>query len=238
MDNGWAGLYVITVGYGQTAVTAASISTLPTAPFLAWKLPALRPGFASGVQAFYASGYFTVPAGVSTVEVEVWGAGSGSYASVTGVPSGGGARWRLCAQAHRRAYARTGDPSHRRRRRRRLAPRRAPAPPGGTSSFGAYVSATGGSLNSLASSAAPQNGATPAGLGVSGDANFNGSDGQTGTAGIGGMGGAASGGGTRSVAGSFANAGYFPGGGATGAGSQFGAQNGSWGANGFVIVRW
>ena len=31
VDNGWAGLYVITVGYGQTAVTAANISTLPTA---------------------------------------------------------------------------------------------------------------------------------------------------------------------------------------------------------------
>ncbi|MBN9559417.1 MAG: hypothetical protein J0H14_01650, partial [Alphaproteobacteria bacterium] len=91
VDNGWAGLYVITVGYGQTAITATSIVTLPTAPFLAWKLPALRPGFASGVQGFTTSGSFTVPAGVTTVEVEVWGAGSGSFASTASAPSGGGA---------------------------------------------------------------------------------------------------------------------------------------------------
>jgi hypothetical protein len=238
VDNGWAGLYVITVGYGQNAITAANIATLPTAPFLAWKLPALRPGFASGVQGFTTSGYFTVPAGVTTVEVELWGAGSGTFASTSTLPSGGGAgggyaRRRIAGLAPGQAIPVTvgaggagaatsgGAPS-----------------PGGTSSFGTYVSATGGGINGLAGAAAPQNGATPAGQGVGGDTNLTGSDGQTGSAGIGGIGGGAPGTGARSVAGSNGNSGYFPGGGASGAGTQFGAQNGAWGANGFVIVRW
>ena len=90
VDNGWVGLYVVTVSYGQTAIGAASIAQLATAPFLTWKLPALRPGFASGVQTFLSNGSFTVPAGVSQVEVEVWGGGSGSYASFGSIPSGGG----------------------------------------------------------------------------------------------------------------------------------------------------
>jgi hypothetical protein len=238
VDNGWAGLYVITVGYGQTAVTAASISTLPTAPFLAWKLPALRPGFASGVQGFTTSGNFTVPAGVTTVEAEVWGAGSGSFASTASFASGGGAgggygRRRIAGLTPGQvipvtvgaggAAGTTGGGW---------------ALPGGTSSFGVYVSATGGGVNALANPSAPQNGATPAGQGYTGDTYLNGSDGQTGTAGIGGMGGGAPGGGMRSVAGSIGNPGYFPGGGATGAGTQFGPQNGASGASGFVIVRW
>jgi len=90
-DSGWTGLYQITVSYGQTQVTAGNISIIPTAPFLTWKLPSLRPGFGSGVQSFINSGIFTIPAGVGQVEVEVWGAGSGTYASVPGLPSGGGA---------------------------------------------------------------------------------------------------------------------------------------------------
>ena len=44
VDTGWVGLYVISVAYGQQAVTAANISTIPTAPFLNWKLPQLTPG--------------------------------------------------------------------------------------------------------------------------------------------------------------------------------------------------
>ena len=35
-----------------------------------------------------ASGSFIVPAGVTQLEVEVWGGGSGSYASISGVASG------------------------------------------------------------------------------------------------------------------------------------------------------
>src|SRR6201999_630068 len=133
-----------------------------------------------GVQTFLSSGGFSVPAGVGQVEVEVWGGGAGSFASIPGLPIGGGSGG---------GYARklvTG-----------LTPGQmisvtvssggtggntlgAPAAAGGTSSFGQYVSATGGSLNYLASPSSPGNGATPPGIGVGGDVNFTGSEGQAG----------------------------------------------------------
>jgi len=88
VDGGWVGLYVVTVNYGQTAITAASIATLPQAPFLQYKLPALRPGFAS-MQVFTSSGNFVVPNGVTAVRVTVvGGGGAGGYHST--MPSGGG----------------------------------------------------------------------------------------------------------------------------------------------------
>ncbi len=88
VDAGWVGLYVVTVNYGQTAITASSIATLPQAPFLQYKLPALRPGFAS-MQVFTASGNFVVPNGVSAVKVSaIGGGGAGGYHST--MPSGGG----------------------------------------------------------------------------------------------------------------------------------------------------
>src|SRR5271165_849267 len=153
-DGGWTGLYQIMVSYGQTAIAATSISVIPTAPFLSWKLPSLRPGFGSGVKGFTSSGNFVVPAGVSQVEVELWGAGSGSYASVPGLASGGGsgggyARKLITGLVPGQvvpvsvgaggAAGTTGGTA---------------AGPGGTSSFGQLVSATGGSLNYLATAAA------------------------------------------------------------------------------------
>ncbi|OYV37433.1 MAG: hypothetical protein B7Z80_12825 [Rhodospirillales bacterium 20-64-7] len=88
VDNGWVGLYIVTVNYGQTAVTAASIATAPGAPFLTFKLPALRPGF-SAMQVFTQSGTFIVPAGVTAARVTViGGGGAGGYHST--MPSGGG----------------------------------------------------------------------------------------------------------------------------------------------------
>ena len=88
VDAGWVGLYVVTVNYGQTAITASSIVTQPQAPFLQYKLPALRPGFAS-MQVFTSSGNFVVPNGVTSVRVTaVGGGGAGGYHST--MPSGGG----------------------------------------------------------------------------------------------------------------------------------------------------
>jgi hypothetical protein len=87
VDNGWVGLYVITVSYGQAAITSGNITQHSSAPFLGWKLPALRPGFASGVSTYVASGTFTVPMGVTQAEVEVWGGGSGSFASTANFAS-------------------------------------------------------------------------------------------------------------------------------------------------------
>ncbi|MDR3532810.1 MAG: hypothetical protein P4L90_19930 [Rhodopila sp.] len=239
-DSGWTGLYQITVSYGQTAVTAANISIIPTAPFLTWKLPALRPGFGSGVQSFVSSSNFMVPAGVTQVEVEVWGGGSGSYASVPGLPSGGGSGGGYARKlvtglvpgqsvpvtiGSGGASGTTGG---------------AAAGPGGISSFGQFVSATGGSLNYLATTSAPGNGATPPGIGVGGDVNFAGSAGQAGILNQGGLGGASAIGGTQN-SGTTGNIGSFPGGGAAGAGTGATgntAFDGAAGGGGLVVVRW
>jgi hypothetical protein len=37
-DSGWTGLYVVTVAFGQTTISSGNISTVGTAPFLAYKL--------------------------------------------------------------------------------------------------------------------------------------------------------------------------------------------------------
>jgi hypothetical protein len=241
-DSGWTGLYQITVAYGQTQVTSGNITVIPTAPFLTWKLPSLRPGFGSGVQTFVSSGTFFVPTGVTQVEVEVWGGGSGSYASVPGLPSGGGsgggyARKLITGLTPGQMISVTVGAGGIAGTTGGVA-----AGPGGTSSFGQYVSATGGSLNYLATPSAPGNGATPAGIGVGGDVNFAGSAGQAG-AGIlsqGGLGGASPIGGAQN-SGTFGNAGTFPGGGAAGAGTGATgntAFNGAAGGGGLVVVRW
>ena len=190
-DAGWIGLYQIAVANGQTTITAGNISVLPTAPFLSWKLPSLKPGFGCGVKTFTSSGTFTVPAGVTQVKSRygvlargvslpfpAWRSGGGSgggYARklVTGLSPGQVVP--VTVGAGGAAGTTTGTP----------------AGSGGTSSFGQFVSATGGSLNYQATTSAPGNGATPPGIGIGGDVNFSGSAGQAGTSNQGGMGGAA-----------------------------------------------
>jgi hypothetical protein len=239
-DQGWVGLYMITVSYGQPAITSDDITTLPTAPFINWKLPNLRPGFGSGVQSFLGTSSFVVPPGVSQVEVELWGGGSGSFASVSTTPSGGGsgggyARKLIQGVAPGQiisvtignggAAGNTGG---------------SPAGPGGTTSFGQFVSATGGSLNYLATPSAPQYGATPSGIGINGDLNLSGSAGQGGAQNQGGMGGGAPMGGSQNSGTTGVN-GMPPGGGASGAGTGANSAtpyNGAAGGSGLIIVRW
>jgi hypothetical protein len=240
VDNGWVGLYVITVSYGQTTITSGNITQYSTAPFLGWKLPALRPGFASGVSTYVGNGTFTVPTGVTQAEVEVWGGGSGSFASTQSFASGGGsgggyARKRITGLVAGQTIPITvgfggaagntsgGAPSA-----------------GGTSSFGTYVSATGGNLNVLASTQDPRNGATPGGFGVGGDVNLTGSAGQGAMLTQGGLGGGAPMGGCQN-SGTWGVQGSFPGGGASGAGTGTNGAtpyNGANGAAGLVVVRW
>ncbi len=143
------------------------------------------------MQSFQSSGTFVVPLGVSQIEVELWGGGSGSFASVPTSPSGGGSGGGYARKliqgvlpgqiinvtvGNGGAAGTTVGVS---------------AGPGGTTSFGQYVSATGGSLNYLATAAAPLYGATPSGTGINGDINLSGSAGQNGIINQGGMGGGA-----------------------------------------------
>lgn len=240
IDSGWIGLYSIAVQYGQTSIVNQNISCLPGAPFIYWKMPSLRPGFGSGTQTFTNSGTFVVPAGVQQVEVELWGGGAGSFASVSGQPSGGGsgsgyARKRIAGLTPGQSVpivvglggaagsVNGTSPSV-----------------GGTSSFGTFVTATGGSLNYLATVASPANGATPAGCGVGGDVNLVGSAGQAAILNQGGMGGASPMGGSQN-SGTTGAPGVFPGGGAAGAGTGANGTtpyNGASGASGMVVVRW
>lgn len=240
VDAGWIGLYTITVPYGQTAVSAPSIVPIPTAPFLSYRLPTLRPGFGSGCQTFATSGTYVVPPGVQQVEVELWGGGSGSFASVSGKPSGGGsgggyARKRIVGLTPGQSVVVTVGPGG-----SAGGVGGGAAAAGGTSSFGTYVSATGGSLNPLATPTDPGNGATPAGIGVGGDVNLKGSAGQAGSSNQGGLGGAAPMGGAQN-SGTTGVAGVFPGGGASGAGTGSDSATpyaGAAGASGMVVVRW
>ena len=161
VDTGWVGLYVITVNYGQTQITAANIAIYPGAPFIAFKLGGLTPGF-SRIAAFTANGSFTVPNGSS-------------------VPQGPPLRWwrrrrrrRLPASVGRvaapaampraRSWSSPGRPSP----SRSAPPARGAtggnaAGSGGTSAFGAFLSATGGmggaSAASFAYGGAPGTGA-------------------------------------------------------------------------------
>jgi len=239
-DQGWVALYVITASYGQTAILPGNISVSATAPFFSWKLPRLRPGFGSGIQTFQSSDTFSVPQGVFQLEVELWGGGSGSFASVPSTPSGGGSgggyarkliQGVLPGQTIAVTVGNGGIAGH---------SSGTAAGPGGTSSFGQYVTATGGSLNILASLATPQYGATPPGVGISGDINLSGSAGLSAVLNQGGMGGGAPMGGSQN-SGTTGVAGTSPGGGASGAGTGADSQtpyDGAIGGDGLVIVRW
>jgi len=141
VDVGWVGLYVVTVNYGQSAITAADIATLPGAPFLSFKLPQLRPGFSS-MQVFESSGVFIVPAGVTQVKVRAVGGGGGAGYHAT-LPGGGGGQGGTVidiiggftpGQVVAVSVGAGGVP---------------PSSPGnggggGSSSFGSYLSASGG----------------------------------------------------------------------------------------------
>jgi len=240
VDNGWVGLYVITVAYGQTSIGTPSIATFGTAPFVNWKLPQLSPGFGSGTRTFTSSGTFVVPAGISQVEIEVWGGGAGSYASVPGGPSGGAsgggyARKRVTGLVPGQVVPVTVGAGGQAGIVGGVNPT-----PGGSSSFGAHASASGGALNHLATASAPQHGDTPAGAGSGGDVNLTGSAGQGAILNQGGMGGASPMGGAQN-SGTTGGPGVFPGGGAAGAGTGADSQtpfNGAAGAGGLVVVRW
>jgi hypothetical protein len=239
VDSGWSGLAVITVSYGQTQIIAANIAAHAQAPGIPFKLPTLRPGF-SQMQAFTASGSFTVPVNVTRIKVTVIG-GGGAGGSNGSCPGGGGgaggsaiailtsltpgAIVPITVGAGGTASASSTGSS------------------GGTSSFGTYASATGGTGGVGGSSYGPMAGGQ-GGAGVGGTINNNGSYGTDcvlyGARG-GDGGGPGNGRGTTGALTGIAAQGYGGGGGGGGSNSTTGAGIGALGgagAAGIVIVEY
>lgn len=239
VDTGWVGLYVVTVNYGQTAITAADIVTLPEAPFLPFKLPQLRPGF-SQMQVFESSGSFTVPAGVTQVRVSVTGGGgaAGYHATMPGGGGGGGgmASDIVTGLVPGQVIAVTVGAGG-------VAPASpADGGPGGTSSFGSYLSATGGSGGQGGSATLFATAGGAGGMGSGGRIVQGGSMGRDGSAVAsqgGDGGGAGHGRGASGPLNGLSATGYGGGGGAGGAStgtSPVGSPGGA-GAPGRVVVE-
>jgi hypothetical protein len=88
---GYVGLYVVTVADGQTAIASSNIASVPTAPFIPWKLPTLSPGV-SRMAVITSNALWIVPAGVARIKARLWGAGGGGGAGGgLGYVGGGGA---------------------------------------------------------------------------------------------------------------------------------------------------
>ncbi|HVE21847.1 MAG TPA: hypothetical protein VNC39_07720 [Acidocella sp.] len=241
-DNGYVPLFVVTVAFGQTAITAANIAQHPSAPFPPYTLPQLSPGF-SHQQAFAASGTFTVPAGVTRIKFRVWsggGGGAGSAASTiafagTGGGAGGYAELVETVTPGQAIAVTVGQGGA-------GGVAQSPGASGGTSSVGTFVTVTGGAGGAYQAAFATTN--TAGGQAVGGIVNFQGGfggivmmNGSTGN-GLGGAGGNAPQGGQGGVQSSAAaGPGQFPGGGGGGAGGPGGLTGGA-GANGLVIVEY
>jgi hypothetical protein len=240
VDAGWVGLYVITVNYGQTAIHAGGITTLPGAPFINYKLPLLRPGF-STVQVFNSSGSFIVPNGVTTVRATAIGGGGAAGYHSTMPGGGGGAGGRAVGivtnltpgQVVPVTVGAGGAGS----------PTPATGNPGNTSSFGAFLSGTGGQGGGGGTAVQFAMPGGAGGIGVGGQYNFGGSMGSDSivVACRGGDGGGpGQGRGASGPQNGFTATGYGAGGGGGGtttSGSPAGSAGGA-GAVGIVIVEY
>ena len=237
VDSGWTGLYVVTVNYGQTQVTAANIAVYPGAPFVAFKLNSLTPGF-SRIASFIANGNFVVPNGSSFVKVRLCGGGGGGGSGApnfggAGGGAGGYAEGIFAVQAGQVIPVTVGSPGI-----GGVAGSNA-ATPGSISAFGANISATGGSAGAAA--AAFAFGGTP-GFGIGGSMNFAGGYGSDGNgagltfAGNGGSSFFGGGGRAASVGSATEQNANAPG---SGGGGCYGVSgNGGNGAPGIVVVEY
>jgi hypothetical protein len=238
VDAGWVGLYVVTVAYGQSAVTAADIAVLPTAPFLPWKLPQLSPGTRNlAVFQPASQGDWIAPAGVAAVKLRIWG-GGGAGGSGFGGAGGGGAGGGYCegyypVTAGQSFTVTVGNGGA------------GTGSAGGTSSFGSLASATGGQAGGSGTANAGGSGASVAGSGYGTGLSRAGGGGGNAFEGLsawlsGAGGGAYCGAGAVGVVGAASGsvaggAGGGPGGG--GSGGVGGGAGGQGGA-GLVLVEW
>ena len=89
-DPGWTGLYVVNVAHGQTYIAATDISVVPGAPFIQFKLSQLTPGFSRQILLGPGTVSWAVPPGVSSLRVQVVGAGGGGGGATSNQSGGGG----------------------------------------------------------------------------------------------------------------------------------------------------
>jgi len=244
-DAGFVGIYAITVANGVTSVTSSNWITLPSAPFFP-NLESLRTSFIpSNYLEFTSSGSFTVPVNIGRVFVRVWGGGgggggvlsTGAY-SASGGAAGGGYSEGYVSVTAGQVIAITvgaggtggaGTPSN--------------GSVGGTSSFGSFISATGGAGGLLAGNGGVASSQGAGGTGTGGGLSVTGFAGNGGLAATNGGGG--SGGGAFSTGTTPGNAlngtgasGNFPGGGGGGTGAtSSGGFAGGVGAAGLVVVQ-
>ncbi len=235
----------ILYGWIAAVMTAAGITPADATPSQLLQALFAVPG--KNIQIFTSSGTFTVPAGVTRVEVEVWAGGGGSGSTVaalsasqagagggyarkliTGLTPGAGVAVVVGAAGTGPAYSGTA----------------VAGTTGGSSSFGGSVSATGGG-GGIGANATVASNVAAGGVGSGGDLNVVGGTGNTalvtGTAGVifTAMGGGSFGVPAAHAGGNGVTAngiiGTFPGGGASGGCN---ASPGANGAAGLVIVRW
>ena len=233
VDPGWVALASLVVAYGTAAIDAALINPAATTRSISFKLPDLRPGFASAVT-YTTSGSFVVPAGVTRLKVEVVGGGGAGGTHSTQPGGGGGAGGRATiwlsgitpGTAIPVTVGAGGQPSS------------GPGNGGNgqSSSFGSYVSATGGDGGGGGSGSGTPSGGQ-GGTGVGGAVSYAGSWGgdaipSAGRGGDGGSPGAGKGG--TGAAGQNAPLNGVGGGGGCGGAAQAGGAGGG----GLVIVEY
>jgi len=235
-DSGWVGLYVITVNYGQTQLTAANIAPVPTAPFISFKLAQLTPGV-SRLAFIPVSQNWLVPPGVNLVRVRLWGGGGGGGGG--GNSAGGGGAGGGYSEGYYSVTPGSGIAVT-------IGQGGNAGSAGATTGFGSLATATGGSAGASGTSSSTGAGGTSAGIGTGSGSNYwtvAGTQGQNGIiVGSGYMGGAAGtafGGGVAwGPAGSSSitgNSGQVP-----GAGGSGGIVNGAGGvgAAGLAVLEW
>jgi hypothetical protein len=91
VDAGWVGLWVITVNYGMTTITATAIAEHPSAPFVPFKLPGLAPGFTRELRFLTVGAWsWTPPPGVYRARLHLVGGGGGGGGTSNATSAGGG----------------------------------------------------------------------------------------------------------------------------------------------------
>lgn len=234
-DLGYVAVAVVTVAYGQTAITSANIATPPLSRFVPWKLPELTPGFAFS-QVFTSFGLFTVPPQITRLRATVTGGGGGGGGSNAANTSGGGGGagatttvWIYNVYPGSTLPASVGAGGA-------GGSAGAAGGAGGTSSFGIYASVTGGSGGGAGTSGGSGLGGASGGV-TTGTNNQPGGNGTNGIPGIscGGQGGGPGGGNGGNSGANGTAAPGFGGGGGGASGSGF---TGGAGGAGKIVIEW